>query len=246
MLSFEEFTKFCVNITEFIAGKLSEQSEDLTICYKNDGTEVTPLDFLIEDELRNCIASTFPEHGILGEERSPHNPEAKFKWILDPIDGTLGFTKGVPLYGTLIGLTEQNEPKYGFLRLPMITNCWISGNGSVSLLNGKPLEVKQHLSWQKSLVLTTDQQTIEASEIGKFWEKAISLGATARTWGDCFGYYMLCRGEAELMADTGLKPYDIIPLVPILLGAGIELHQFGNSDYSNILACKPGVIEQLQ
>ncbi|MEL0098529.1 MAG: inositol monophosphatase family protein [Opitutae bacterium] len=246
MLSFEEFTEFCVKFTGFIAGKLSEPSEDFPHSHKSDGTEVTPFDFLIEDELRNSITSLFPEHGILGEEREPWNPEAVFKWILDPIDGTFGFTKGVPLFGTLIGFLEKNEPKYGFLRMPMIANSWISGNGTLALMDGKPIVTKPHFSWKRSLVLTTDQQTIENSPIAKFWEKAIASGGTARTWGDCFGYYMLCVGKAELMADTGLKPYDIMPLIPILRGAGLEVHQVGCSDYTNVLACKPGVFEQLK
>ena len=245
MLSFKEFSEFCVRNSDFIADKLSAQSDELECFYKEDGTEVTQLDLFIEDKLRNAIADTFPEDGILGEEREPHRSTSINKWIIDPIDGTFGFSKGVPLFGTLIGYMEYDQPKYGFLRMPMISDTWVSGNGSEALLCGKQLHTSSHSSWRKSLILTTDQQTIVKSSIKNFWQSALNLGATARTWGDCFGYYMLCTGKAELMADTGLKPCDIFPLIPILLGAGIEVHQIGCTDYSNIIACKKGIFEQI-
>ena len=154
----------------------------------------------------------------MGEERESHKPNASIKWIIDPIDGTFGYTKSVPLFGTLIGLLENDKPKYGYLRLPLIRDTWMCGDGSVALHEGKPIVQTPHLSWNKSLILTTDQQTIEKSPINSFWQSAIKKGASARTWGDCFGYYLLCIGKAELMADTGLKTFDILPLIPILRG----------------------------
>ncbi len=216
------------------------------ISFKKDGTEVSTTDFLIEDQVRLLISKEFPDHGISGEERNPINPDASYKWTIDPIDGTYGFVRGVPLFGTLIGLTQNNEPKYGFLRIPRLSNVWLSGNGSIALLNGDKIYVDSLTSWSKSLILTTDQQTIEKSPVAKFWKKALRLGAIARTWGDCFGYYLLCTGKAEIMADTNLKPCDILPLIPILKGAGLEVHKIGCMDYSHIIACKKGVFEQLQ
>lgn len=221
-------------------------SLELECSYKSDGTEVTETDLYIEDRIRNIIKEKFPDHGILGEEREVHNDEAKIKWIIDPIDGTFGYTNSVPLFGTLIGLLENEEPIYGFMRLPLIGDTWISGDGSVALQNGKPIAPRPHQSWRKSLILTTDQQTIEKSPINSYWQSALNCGASARTWGDCFGYYLLCIGKAELMADTSLKTFDILPLIPILLGSGLEVHKIDCPNYENILACKSGVFEQLK
>ena len=246
MISFEDFSNFCVEATEFIAGKLQDAIEPAEFLFKEDGTEVSTSDFLIEDHLRTLICKEFPEHGILGEERDPINPDASYKWIIDPIDGTYGFIRGVPLFGTLVGITHNNEPMYGFLRIPKLSNVWLSGNGSTALLNGKKIYSNSSTNWSNSLILTTDQQTIENSPVGKLWKTALRFGATARTWGDCFGYYLLCTGKAEIMADTCLKPCDILPLIPILKGAGLEVHKIGCLDYSHVIACKKGVFDQLQ
>lgn len=215
--------------------------------FKQDGTRVTEIDFLIEDKLREQIISTYPNHGILGEERKSINPDADFVWVLDPIDGTYGFSKGVPLFGSLIGLNYMGKPIYGFLRLPMINDTWISGDSKQTYINGKVLKTKAFSGMNDSLILTTDQQTLTNSPIYKHWQKAINLGATARTWGDCYGYYLLCLGEADLMVDTGLKPYDILPLIPILRGAGMRIEQLGDKeDYSEIMAGKKEIFDAIK
>ena len=163
------------------------QSGKTSWSFKKDGTRVTEVDFLIEDKLREQITSTYPDHGILGEEREPINPNADFVWVLDPIDGTFGFSKGVPLFGNLIGLTYKGRPLYGFLRLPMINDTWISGDCKQSIINGKSLNPKAFSGMKDSLILTTDQQTLINSPFNKCWQKAITLGAIARTWGDSYG-----------------------------------------------------------
>ena len=214
--------------------------------FKQDGTRVTEVDFIIEDKLREQIINTYPTHGILGEERKSINPDADFVWVLDPIDGTYGFSKGVPLFGSLIGLNYMGKPMYGFLRLPKINDTWISGDCKQTYINGKVLKTKAFSGMNDSLILTTDQQTLTNSPIYKHWQKAINLGATARTWGDCYGYYLLCLGEADLMVDTGLKPYDILPLIPILRGAGMRIEQLGDKeDYSEIMAGKKEIFDAI-
>ena len=214
--------------------------------FKQDGTRVTEVDFLIEDKLREQIISAYPNHGILGEERESINTDADFVWVLDPIDGTYSFSKGVPLFGNLIGLNFKGKPIYGFLRLPMINDTWISGDCKQTYINGKVLKTKAFSGMNDSLILTTDQQTLTNSPIYKHWQKAINLGATARTWGDCYGYYLLCLGEADLMVDTGLKPFDILPLIPILHGAGMRIEQFSDKEnYSEIMAGKKEIFDAI-
>lgn len=247
MLSFNEFSQFCKICTDFVISKLQDHQYGKTSwTFKQDGTRVTEIDFLIEDKLREQIISTYPNHGILGEERKSINPDADFVWVLDPIDGTYGFSKGVPLFGSLIGLNYMGKPIYGFLRLPMINDTWISGDSKQTYINGKVLKTKAFSGMNDSLILTTDQQTLTNSPIYKHWQKAINLGATARTWGDCYGYYLLCLGEADLMVDTGLKPYDILPLIPILRGAGMRIEQLGDKeDYSEIMAGKKEIFDAI-
>ena len=246
MISFKDFTDFCVSQTEFIADELRECKDNPTFTLKSDETVVTKVDLSVEDCLRQSISENFPEHCIKGEERQTVNETSNLQWIIDPIDGTYSFTKGVPLFGTLIGLLEKNKPKYGFLRMPLIQNSWMSGDGFKALKDGKMLSVNAHSSWKNSLILTTDQQTLENSTLFTHWEKALDCGATARTWGDCFGYYLLCLGKAEMMVDVGLKSFDILPLIPILLGSGVDVIPIECNDYQNIIASKPGVWSQIK
>jgi len=246
MLSFEDFNLFCTKNTNFLADKtIYDFSNTITTNFKQDGSVVTNTDFYIEDQIRNSIKANFPEHGIWGEEREPVNPNSSFKWVIDPIDGTFGYSRGVPLWGSLVGLLLDDNPIYGYLRLPILGNIWISGDNHVACLNGVPLKSHKIESRKNILALTTDISTIEASPVNDIWQKAIKLGAITRTWGDCFGYFLVCTGKADLMADTGLKPFDILPLLPIILGTGLNVEQFDCSDYSNIAVTNSYMLELL-
>ena len=232
--------------TDFLEDKLFHDfTNKYTTEIKSDGTVVTPTDYEIEDCLRNSILSQFPNHGIHGEERGQTNPSSPYKWIIDPIDGTVGFSRGVPLWGTLIGLLHDGVPIYGFLRIPSLCNTWISGNNEKTFVNGLPVTHPCSPSNEKVLILTTDLLTIENSPIEEIWKKALNLGCLTRTWGDCFGYFLLCTGRADMMVDTGLKPHDILPLLPILFGSGIIVKQFGCTDYSHIAAVSPRLAKKI-
>ena len=219
--------------------------EGLDSQYKIDGTIVTDADILIEDRLRESISNSFPNHAIYGEEREAIHSLSSSKWVIDPIDGTFGFSRGVPLFGTLIGFLEDNVPRYGFLRLPLIDDKQLSGDNEIALLNGIPLAKGKFSGWDNALILTTDIDTIKASPIKETWQKALNYGCTARTWGDCFGYYLACTGQAVMMADTNLKPHDILPLLPIIKGSGLLIQQFDCDDYSNVVACNPEAAKDL-
>ncbi len=188
--------------------------------------------------IRVEIKKNFPEDGIMGEELFSHNASASYQWIIDPIDGTYSFTKNVPLFGTLIGLQHEGKMLYGYLRMPMLENAWMAGNGKTCIHNGSELNQRSKFNgWKDSLILTTDPYSICNTSIEPFWKKALEFGAIARTWGDCYGYYMVCLGKAELMADTSLKPFDILPLVPIITGSGLSINQLGKVEHDTVVVC---------
>ena len=189
---------------------------------KDDGSPVSSADFTIEDMLRREISHSFPDHGILGEERADLRHDSPFNWIIDPIDGTFSYLHGVPLFGCLIGFSINDEVKYGFMRLPAVANDFLSGDGTQARLNGKPVLAKQTADFKSSLILTTDILTLEKSDYFKLWKYCLEKGAKSRTWGDCFGYYLICTGRADMMVDVGLKKHDIDPLYPILRGSGVK------------------------
>jgi len=235
-LSFTDFEQFCIRVTENLKKFLSKDVSLLNYEPKEDGSPVSSADFTIEDMIRREISQNFPDHGIQGEERADHRHDSPFNWIIDPIDGTLSYLHGVPLYGCLIGFSINEEVKYGFMRLPAVANEFLSGDGTQARLNGKPVLAKQVADFKSSLILTTDMQTLEKSEYSKLWTHCIEQGATSRTWGDCFGYYLLCTGRADMMVDVGLKQHDILPIYPILRGSGVKYESRRYKSLTDIVA----------
>lgn len=235
-LSFTDFEQFCIRVTENLKNFLSKDVSLLEFESKEDGTPVSSADFKIEDMLRRKISQSFPDHGIFGEERADLDNDSPFKWIIDPIDGTFSYLHGVPLFGCLIGFSVNEEVKYGFVRLPAVANEYLSGDGTQARLNGHPVLAKQIADFKSSLILTTDMQTLEKSEYVKLWNNCLEKGAKSRTWGDCFGYYLLCTGRADMMVDVGMKQHDILPLYPILKGSGVKYESRTNNSLTDIVA----------
>jgi len=235
-LSFTDFEQFCIRVTENLKHFFSIDNSLIEYESKEDGSPVSSADFSIEDMLRREISHSFPDHGILGEERRDLNCKSPFKWIIDPIDGTLSYLHGVPLFGCLIGFSINEEMKYGFVRLPAVANEYLSGDGTQARLNGRQVLPKQVADFKSSLILTTDMQTLEKSEYCKLWNYCLEKGAKSRTWGDCFGYYLLCTGRADMMIDVGLKQHDILPLYPILRGSGVTWDSRTDNNLTDIIA----------
>lgn len=234
-LSFQDFTSFCEHNTNSLASTFRNAS--VVRGFKDDGSLVTNLDVEIESDLRQAIRSSYPSHSIVGEELDIENNNSRFSWIIDPIDGTYSFCNGSPLFGTLIGFLENGMPRYGFMRLPLINDTVVFGNNEHTTVSGRPSSIRKFNGWDNSLVLTTDIYTIINSPASHHWQHIIKQGATARTWGDCYGYFMICSGQADLMADTNLKDVDILPIIPILKGSGASLHTFDRRDYKHIITC---------
>ncbi|MEL4898433.1 inositol monophosphatase family protein [Crocosphaera sp. Alani8] len=113
-----EVLSFCQKTTEAIATNLLEKAGKLTPTAKNDGSLVTSADRWADQTIREAIASQFPTHGILTEETSHIFPEQDWCWIIDPIDGTTNFTRGVPIWAISLGLTYRGTPVFGFVYLP--------------------------------------------------------------------------------------------------------------------------------
>ena len=235
-LSFLDFEQFCNRVTKNLKLFLSKDASLLEYELKKDDSPVSTADFAIEDMLRREISESFPEHGILGEERADLRHDTPFKWIIDPIDGTFSYLHGVPLFGCLIGFSINEDVQYGFMRLPAVANEYLSGDGTQARLNGQPVFAKQNADFETSLILTTDMQTLEKSEFCKVWNYCQRKGARSRTWGDCYGYYLLCTGRADMMVDVGLKQHDILPLYPILSGSGVTWESRTHDNLTDIMA----------
>ena len=221
--------------------------EQLQISNKGPGDFVTNADIRTEEILRDTLDYARPGYGFLMEESGEIiGSEVNKRWIIDPIDGTFSFAKGIPLFGTLIGYLYDESPTYGCMRLPKLGNDLLVGDNDSCFLNGISTKCSPFVSWDEALILTTDEKSLAQSSIASNWQMLKKREAQFRTWGDCYGYYLLCTGKADAMLDIDLKPYDILPLIPILKGAGLSIVDFSKKkNYTSILACKPEIKEEL-
>jgi len=183
---------------------------------------VTAADRAAEAAMRALIKRTFPEHGILGEEFEPEHADAEYVWVLDPIDGTKSFICGMPAWGTLIALTRRGEPIYGLMHQPF-TREHFAGDGSAARYRGpagdRELRTRACADLSDAVLLTTSPLLMREADRNCFGrvENAVRL---SRYGGDCYAYCMLAAGHVDLVIETELKPYDVLPLIPIIEGAG--------------------------
>jgi histidinol phosphatase-like enzyme (inositol monophosphatase family) len=187
---------------------------------KGDGTPVTVADRAAETFLRREILERFPSHGILGEEFGQENPDAPIQWILDPIDGTKSFMRGVPLYGVLIGVVIEGNPSVGVAHFPALGETISAALGEGCRWNGRPARVSPVTELAQAAVLTSDPAALLDDPMTPGWTKLIRTASLARSWGDCYGHILVATGRADVMVDPILSPWDAAPFVPILSEAG--------------------------
>lgn len=183
---------------------------------------VTEADRAAETVIRRMIRDTFPAHGIVGEEFDDFQAEAEHVWVVDPIDGTRAFLCGLPVWGTLIGLMKNGEPVLGVMNQPYTGELFVGGVGKAHLKGPRGLReltTRSCHTLSDATLMTTDPRLFSATESEAFRrvEQAVRL---SRYGTDCYAYAMLAAGQVDLVIESGLKPYDIVALIPIIEGAG--------------------------
>ena len=183
---------------------------------------VTVADRSAEAAMRALIRKNFPDHGIVGEEYGAEQTDAEYVWVLDPIDGTKSFISGMPAWGTLIALTRGGEPAYGMMHQPF-TRERFTGDGRTAHYRGpageRALHVRRCGDLSDAILMTTSPLLMDDAERTAF-RRVETAARLSRYGGDCYAYCMLAAGHVDLVIECGLKPYDIIPLIPIIAGAG--------------------------
>jgi histidinol phosphatase-like enzyme (inositol monophosphatase family) len=192
----------------------------LVVESKADGSPVTVADRSAEQAARAWIEAHFPDDGILGEEMGVARPDARRRWILDPIDGTKTFVRGVPLWGTLIGLCEGDDVLAGAAYFPALAEMLAAARGAGCWWNGTRCRVSSLATLSDATVLTTDERFAGNSDQLAGWRSLSSRAAVSRSWGDCYGYLLVATGRAEVMVDGIVSPWDAAALMPIVEEAG--------------------------
>jgi histidinol phosphatase-like enzyme (inositol monophosphatase family) len=192
----------------------------LAVETKADGSPVTIADRASEAAAREWIERRFPDDGILGEEFGATRADASCRWLLDPIDGTKTFVRGVPLWGTLVAVTVGESVLAGAAHFPAVDERLVAAPGAGCWWNGARCRVSEVGALESATVLATDERFLERPDRGARWRALSARAAVARSWGDCYGYLLVATGRAEAMTDPVLSPWDSAALQPLVTEAG--------------------------
>jgi histidinol phosphatase-like enzyme (inositol monophosphatase family) len=196
------------------------RSAGLRVEAKGDGSPVTAADREAETAAREWIERRFPRDGILGEELGLTRGEARRRWVLDPIDGTKTFVRGVPLWGTLVAVVDGERVLAGAAFFPAVDELVAAAPGHGCWWNGTQCRVSDVASLDRALVLTTDPRFAARPERRAAWQALEARAGLSRSWADCYGYLLVATGRAEVMTDAIVGDWDTAALQPIIEEAG--------------------------
>ncbi|HUI21688.1 MAG TPA: histidinol-phosphatase [Methylocella sp.] len=217
---------------------------------------VTEADRAAETAMRHLIRATFPNHGIIGEEFGQIQSEAEYVWVLDPIDGTKSFIAGMPVWGSLIGLLHKGRPVYGMMVQPFTLERFTGdgkgakwrGPGCDRRITERKLATHACHSLAQATLMTTSPLLYTASKL-KAFRRVEAKARLSRYGGDCYAFAMLAAGHVNCVIESGLKTYDIVPLVPIIEGAGGVVTCWDGSDPTMggdvVASCDPRTHEEV-
>jgi histidinol-phosphatase len=196
--------------------------------WKHDQSPVTVADREAEALLRRLLLGRFPTDGFLGEESGDTPGTSGFRWIIDPIDGTRSFVRGVPLWATLVGLEYQGEQIAGVVEVPALGHTFRALRGDGAYRNQRPIHVSDIARLEDAhLFYSSISWFVKAGKEQAFLELARRT-QRQRGFGDFYGFVLVAQGSGELMLEHGVHSWDMAALKPILEEAGGRLTDWQN------------------
>lgn len=235
-----EYVLFAQKLAD-VSGKMIKKyfRSNLFVEEKEDKSPVTIADKNTESVLREMISEKYPEHDILGEEFGFNSSGSKWKWILDPIDGTRSFILGVPIFGTLISLIENDIPKFGIIDIPIMEERWVGINKEDTIFYPKK-NLKNSFQCRVSDKKLIEKSTLIATDPGMFdniqkplFEKIAARVKMVRFGGDCYNYGLLALGFIDLIVEADMKLFDVIALVPVVEESGGIISDWQGNSFFN-------------
>ncbi len=198
---------------------LAHYRPGIAVDTKADGSPVTRADREAETFAREWIAARFPHDAIIGEEFGEAGAPGARRWVIDPIDGTRSFVKGVPLWGTLIAVMEGDDVLAGAASFPACHEWIAAGRGEGAWWNDARARVSAVATLADATLTATGTAFDDAPRRAR-WDALADRAGTVRTWGDCFGYLLVATGRAEVMMDPRLNVWDAASVMVIVEEAG--------------------------
>ena len=201
---------------------------DVRVMRKADRTPVTQADQEAESAIVARLRAAFPDVGFLGEEYGAQGHQAR-RWIVDPIDGTKNFVRGIPYWATLLALEEEGEITLGVVHAPATGEIYWARRGQGAWLDGVRLRVSAVDRLEDAMLVHSSLNLLRPLAGGRYWEGFVRLVDRTdrqRGFGDYLGYTFVLRGQAEIMLEADLKPWDLAPLRVLFEEAGGRFTDF--------------------
>lgn len=184
---------------------------------------VTAADRRIETLIRERLRQAFPDHRIVGEEHGAEG-EGEACWYIDPIDGTRAFISGMPTWGILLGLVVEGRPQVGIMHQPFTGETWYAapGIGARLRIGGREsaLRTRSAAGLSDAVLYSTHPSMFREPVLLERYARLAASCRLQRWGGDCYALALIAQGGIDVMVESCLMPYDILPLVPIIEGAG--------------------------
>jgi histidinol-phosphatase len=218
--------------------------QDVEVTLKPDRTPVTRADREAEEAIVSRLRAAFPGIGFLGEESGARG-EQRRRWIIDPVDGTANFVRGIPYWATLLALEEDGEVTLGVVHAPATGELLWARRGAGAFADGKPLRVSAIDRLADATLVHAGLRYVRQLDPPRAWDgfmRLVDATHRQRGFGDYFGYTFVLRGQAELMVECDLKPWDLAPFAVLLPEAGGRLTDFEGrpSIYSGTVVASNG------
>ncbi|MFN6933665.1 MAG: inositol monophosphatase family protein [Tsuneonella sp.] len=201
-------------IRPFFRGEIGLESKD-------DASPVTLADRAAEEAMRRILTAEVARDGIIGEEFGAERESARRQWVLDPIDGTVSFAAGRPIFGTLIALLQDGFPVLGVIDQPIAGERWVGAMGQATTFNGREIRTRPCRDLADAVLASTGPQYFDDHLAEHFMALAGKTAHKRMVWGgDCYNYGLVASGQLDLVCEAGLKLHDFAALVPVVEGAG--------------------------
>ncbi len=202
------------------------RSDDLVIDAKSDDSPVTVADREAEQLVRKLLSEKFPSDTLQGEEFAEQTGSSRYRWIVDPIDGTKSFVCGVPLYSTLLALELDAQPLGGVIFIPALDEIIVAAIGQ-----GSWYRATQNSDWTRASVsdrtelaravfVTSQVDSFDGRGAATAYKKLEKSAWLTRSWGDGYGYLMVATGRADIMIDPECNAWDVAAILPVVAEAG--------------------------
>ena len=199
---------------------------DLRIETKADHSPVTIADRAAEETIIAMLQRHFPTYGVLGEEFGAQPGQEEARWIIDPIDGTSNFIRGIPYFATLLALEQAGEITVGVVYAPACGDLFYAARGQGAFANGERLAVSAIADLSQAMLVHGELNLLLRDGYWEGFTRLVQATARQRGFGDYFGHTFVLRGQAEVMLETDVKPWDLAPLKILAEEAGGRLTDF--------------------